>query len=207
MEKRRLAMTSDGRLTYCSAKEENIGKGKCNHIGHQKENESASTFTERVTFEKDVNDILNILGEYDDHKINSSTIEHKKESYHLNYKDCAQYILNLSIFPGNIVEREFNKGGYESDINNIYQTFDGQELYPTVEDKAAILLYSIIKNHNFDNYNKRIATATFLFYLKKNKILAKDSITDKKWAPLTLLIAKSGSEEKDEIINLIKAMI
>jgi prophage maintenance system killer protein len=100
---------------------------------------------------------------------------------------------------------------FQSSIGAIYQTFDGKELYPSIEEKAAHLLYFVVKNHSFVDGNKRIAAFLFLWFLDGNGILyRKDGtkrIGDNALVALTLMIAESRPEEKDVIIKVIVNLI
>ena len=95
---------------------------------------------------------------------------------------------------------------FEGSIGNIYQSFAGQELYPTLEEKAAHLLYFITKNHSFLDGNKRIAATIFLYFLDKNGVLfidGKKLIDDHTLVALTIMIAESKPEEKEMMITVI----
>ena len=100
---------------------------------------------------------------------------------------------------------------FKSSINTIYQTFDGQELYPSVEEKAAMLLYLVTKNHSFSDGNKRIAAFLFLWFLEKNGILYRPDgtklIENNALVALTLMIAESRTEEKDTIVKVVINLI
>lgn len=100
---------------------------------------------------------------------------------------------------------------FRSSIGQIYQTFDGKELYPSVEEKAAMLLYLVTKNHSFSDGNKRIAAMLFLWFMEKNGILyASDGhkrIADNTLVALTLLIAESRTEEKDIMVKVVVNLI
>ena len=100
---------------------------------------------------------------------------------------------------------------FKSSISTIYQTFDGVDLYPSIEEKAANLLYFITKNHSFSDGNKRIAAFLFLYFLEKNGILlnsyGKKRIADNALVALTLMIAVSKPEEKDTMIKVIVNLI
>ncbi|MDR0724148.1 MAG: Fic family protein [Endomicrobium sp.] len=92
-------------------------------------------------------------------------------------------------------------------MNDIYQTFGGKDVYPTVQEKAANLLYLITKNHSFSDGNKRIAATLFITYLKENHLLFKRDgtkvINNNALAALTLMVATSDPKEKDMIIKII----
>lgn len=95
---------------------------------------------------------------------------------------------------------------YNYSIGNIYQSFAGQDIYPTLEEKAANLLYFITKNHSFSDGNKRIAATMFLYFLDKNGILFADGnklIDDHTLVALTIMIAESKPDEKEMMISVI----
>ncbi len=101
--------------------------------------------------------------------------------------------------------------GFKSALGTIYQTFDGKELYPSLEEKAANLLYFIVKNHAFSDGNKRIAAAIFIYFLNANAILYREDgskrLADNALVALTLLIAESKPEEKDTIVKVVVNLI
>lgn len=101
--------------------------------------------------------------------------------------------------------------GFKSALGAIYQTFDGKELYPSVEEKGANLLYFIVKNHAFSDGNKRIAAALFIYFLGRNDILYRSDgskrLADNALVALTLLIAESRPEEKETIVKVIVNLI
>jgi prophage maintenance system killer protein len=118
------------------------------------------------------------------------------------------------------LRKKFGSGGlfgnekdhsFDSSINTIYQTFDGKDLYPSVEEKAAILLYLVTKNHSFSDGNKRIAAFLFLWFLQNNGILYKENgqklIENNTLVALTLMIAESRTEEKDIIVKVVVNLI
>lgn len=100
---------------------------------------------------------------------------------------------------------------FKSSIGQIYQTFGGEELYPSVEEKAAMLLYLVVKNHSFSDGNKRIAAMLFLWFMEKNGILYSEDghkrIADNTLVALTLMIAESKAEEKDVIVKVVVNLI
>ncbi len=101
--------------------------------------------------------------------------------------------------------------GFKSALGAIYQTFDGKELYPSVEEKGANLLYFVVKNHAFSDGNKRIAAALFIYFLGRNGILYRADgskrLADNALVALTLLIAESRPEEKETIVKVIVNLI
>ena len=101
-------------------------------------------------------------------------------------------------------------GSFASSINQIYQTFDGKDCYPTLEEKAAMLLYLITKNHSFSDGNKRIAASCFLYFLDKNNMLYKNNIPiidNVTLFALTLLIAESKPEEMDVMKQIVVSVL
>ena len=95
---------------------------------------------------------------------------------------------------------------FKGSIGNIYQSFAGQEIYPTVEEKAANLLYFVTKNHSFSDGNKRIAATMFLYFLDKNGILFREgekTIEDHTLVALTIMIAESRPDEKEMMVSVI----
>ncbi len=101
--------------------------------------------------------------------------------------------------------------GFKSALGTIYQTFDGEELYPSIEEKGANLLYFVVKNHAFSDGNKRIAAALFIYFLGMNAILYRADgskrLADNALVALTLLIAESRPEEKETIVKVIVNLI
>ena len=100
---------------------------------------------------------------------------------------------------------------FKSSIGQIYQTFAGVELYPSVEEKAAMLLYLVVKNHSFSDGNKRIAAMLFLWFMEKNGVLygedGRKRIADNTLVALTLMIAESRTEEKDIMVKVVVNLI
>ena len=105
------------------------------------------------------------------------------------------------------VFRKHKDNSFDSSVCQMYQSFAGSELYPTIEHKAAILLYLVVKNHSFVDGNKRIAAALFLYFLEKNNLLTTPDgqkiISNDGLAALTLLIAISKPAEKDTMIQIV----
>ena len=100
---------------------------------------------------------------------------------------------------------------FRSSIVQIYQTFGGEDLYPSVEEKAAMLLYLVVKNHSFSDGNKRIAAMLFLWFMEKNGILysadGRKRIADNTLVALTLMIAESRTDEKDVMVKVVVNLI
>ena len=151
---------------------------------------------------------LDILDDYDHQKLTKEkgTINNNK----IKYEECMT-IINLlkNDFDSDIFGLERNKG-LNSIINNIYQTYMGEDVYKSVEEKAANFLYLIIKNHVFIDGNKRIGATLFIYFLFYYDILYKDNkkvIDNNTLASITLLIALSNPKEKEILINLITKLL
>lgn len=99
---------------------------------------------------------------------------------------------------------------FKSSIGAIYQTFDGKEVYPTIEEKAAHLLYFLVKNHGFIDGNKRISAALFVYFLDRNGALVNEGIqviNNKTLVALTIMLAESNPNEKELLVNLIMNLL
>ena len=154
---------------------------------------------------------LDILDRYDYQNLDIRQTS-GKETYQLDYNEAKKQIAIAKKAYGNseLFGRE-KDDSLKSSLSTIYQTFDGKDLYPSVEEKAANLLYFITKNHSFTDGNKRIAAFIFLYFLERNRILfdkfGKKRIADNALVALTLMIAVSKSEEKDTMIKVIVNLI
>ena len=162
----------------------------------------------------DAKEILKVIGNYSkaldllddyDHKT-LKKIKGTKDNRIIQYQDCLDIIHKLKFGEkSNIFGIERDKG-LESIINNIYQSFDGQDIYNSIEEKSANFLYLVVKNHVFIDGNKRIAATLFIYFLNYYNILYKDGkqiIDNNTLAALTLLIAESNPKEKEVIIDLV----
>lgn len=147
---------------------------------------------------------LDLLDDYDHRTLKKVKGINSDQS--ITYDNCLSIIKELRFNQeSDLFAIERNKG-LESIINNIYQTFDNKDIYPSIEEKAANFLYMIIKNHVFIDGNKRIAATLFIYFLFFYDILYKDDkqiIDNNALAALTLLIAESNPKEKEVIIDLI----
>ena len=154
---------------------------------------------------------LDTLDNYDYERL---TIDQttKVASFHATYENAMEQIQRLrDKFGASVLFGNEKDESFKSSIGQIYQTFDGDELYPSVEEKAAMLLYLVTKNHSFSDGNKRIAATLFLWFLNNNKILynSDDSkrIADSTLVALTLMIAESKTEEKDVMVKVVVNLI
>ena len=149
---------------------------------------------------------LELLDKYDHQCITAP--EGSKCTYWLKYDECMQLIKNMEFNASSgIFGLEKEPGKLESILSAIYQTAFGQEVYPTLEEKAANLLYFVVKDHPFNDGCKRIAAALFLYFLDRNKALfnkdGKKIISNSALVAITLMVAESKPEEKALMINLI----
>ncbi len=154
---------------------------------------------------------LDTLDNYDYQRL---TIEKttQEERFHATYENAMREINALrEKFGGSTLFGNEKDDSFHSSIGQIYQTFGGEELYPSVEEKAAMLLYLVTKNHSFSDGNKRIAATLFLWFLNNNGILYnKDGskrIADNTLVALTLMIAESRTEEKDVMVKVVVNLI
>lgn len=154
---------------------------------------------------------LDTLDNYDYERL---TIDQttKVAAFHATYENAMEQIQRLrDKFGASVLFGNEKDDSFKSSIGQIYQTFDGDELYPSVEEKAAMLLYLVTKNHSFSDGNKRIAATLFLWFLNNNKILYNSDgskrIADTTLVALTLMIAESKTEEKDVMVKVVVNLI
>lgn len=147
--------------------------------------------------------------DYQELKIEDTT---GKEEFHATYENAMEVIRELhEKFGGSSLFGNEKDDSFKSSIGQIYQTFGGVDLYPSVEEKAAMLLYLVTKNHSFSDGNKRIAATLFLWFLNGNGILYNEDgtkrIADNTLVALTLMIAESRTEEKDTMVKVVVNLI
>lgn len=147
--------------------------------------------------------------DYQELKIEDTT---GNEAFHATYENAMEVIRELHAkFGGSALFGNEKDDSFKSSIGQIYQTFGGVDLYPSVEEKAAMLLYLVTKNHSFSDGNKRIAATLFLWFLNGNGILYNEDgskrIADNTLVALTLMIAESRTEEKDTMVKVIVNLI
>ena len=153
---------------------------------------------------------LQLLDDYD----HESLDEKGKHTKKAEYPSMAEYLDLLekmrADFNSNVFGRE-KDGGFDSAVNQIRQGFGEQEAYPSIEEKAAMLLYLVVKNHAFVDGNKRIAAACFLLFLDRNGLLFKDSgqliISNEALASLTIFVAASKAEEMETVKRLLISVL
>ncbi len=150
------------------------------------------------------NTALELLDSYD-----HQTMGRPKGSdatYVLTYEECMDAIACMRFGKDSELFGKEKDDSFKGSIGNIYQSYAGQEIYPSLEEKAANLLYLVTKNHSFYDGNKRIAATMFLYFLDKNGVLFSDGeklIDDHTLVALTIMIAESRPEEKEMMISVI----
>ena len=149
-------------------------------------------------------DALEMLDSYDHQTMTRP--KGNPATYTLDYEACMQVISQMRFGNESELFGKEKDDSFRGSIGNIYQSFGGQELYPSLEEKAAHLLYFVTKNHSFLDGNKRIAAAMFLYFLDKNGVLFVDGkklIENHTLVALTIMIAESKPIEKDMMITVI----
>ena len=154
---------------------------------------------------------LDTLDDYDYQRLGVKETT-QEEKFQATYDNAMQAIAALrEKFGGSTLFGNEKDDSFKSSIGQIYQTFDGNDLYPSVEEKAAMLLYLVTKNHSFSDGNKRIAATLFLWFLNNNGILYRQDggkrIADNTLVALTLMIAESKPEEKDVMVKVVVNLI
>lgn len=162
----------------------------------------------------DAKEILKVIGDYTKALDLLDDYDHKcltrpkgnKNNKKITYEDCVDIIKKLRFNEESEIFAIEREKGLKSIIGNIYQTYDGKDVYLSIEEKAANFLYMIVKNHVFIDGNKRIAATLFIYFLKYYDILYKNNkqlIDNNTLTALTLLIAESNPKEKEVIIDLV----
>lgn len=147
---------------------------------------------------------LDLLDAYD-HQ-NMKRPDGTKATYVLTYEECRKVIDEMKFSDTSSLFGNEKDDSFKGSIGAVYQCFGDVELYPTLEEKAANLLYFVTKNHSFSDGNKRIAATMFLYFLDKNNALFRDDkklIDDHTLVALTIMIAQSNPKEKEMMISVI----
>ena len=147
---------------------------------------------------------LELLDEYDHQTMKKPA--GNKATYVLTYEECREVIDSMKFAEESALFGNEKDDSFKGSIGAVYQTFGGEEVYPTLEEKAANLLYFLTKNHSFSDGNKRIAATIFLYFLDKNNALFNDGrkrIDDYALMALTIMIAESKPEEKDMMVKVV----
>ena len=183
-------------------------------LGRTIQNQPLLTTEENKALFEVVTDYTYALDTLDNYDYERLTIDKttKEEPFHATYENAMEEIHRLrEKFGGSVLFGNEKDDSFKSSIGQIYQTFGGDELYPSVEEKAAMLLYLVTKNHSFSDGNKRIAATLFLWFMNNNGILYNPDhtkrIADNTLVALTLMIAESRTEEKDVMVKVVVNLI
>ena len=154
---------------------------------------------------------LDVLDQYD-HQVLAINDTTEEELYKINYQEAMWAINGLrEKFGGSSLFGNEKDDSFQGSLAAIYQTFDGQYVYPSIEEKAANLLYFVVKNHSFSDGNKRIAAFLFVWFMEKNRILygadGSKRIADNALVAITLMIAESKPVEKEMMIKVVVSLI
>ena len=154
---------------------------------------------------------LDVLDQYDHQRLRVRGTA-TEEPFELTYEAGLEAVDSLRVqFGGSALFGREKDASFQSSVRSIYQSFDGEDLYPSVEEKAANLLYFVVKNHSFSDGNKRIAAFLFVWFLDRNYCLyhpdGSRRLADNALVALTLLIAESKPEDKDTLVTLVVNLI
>ena len=185
-----------------------VNNNRINQLGEviriMKRTENALDSKQVLSVIEKYSEALELLDSYD-HQ-NMKRPRGNKATYILTYEECKQVIGSMRFGDESDLFGKEKDDSFKGSIGNIYQSFDGQDIYPTLEEKAAHLLYFVTKNHSFFDGNKRIAATIFLYFLDKNRVLfidGKKLIDDHTLVALTIMIAESRPEEMEMVITVI----
>lgn len=183
-------------------------------LGRTVKTQEALTSEDALNLVEVVSDYAYALDTLDKYDYQQLAVEQTTNDvkFHATYEGAMQAIEELKEkFGGSQWFAHEKDDSFKSSIGQIYQTFGGQDLYPSVEEKAAMLLYLVTKNHSFSDGNKRIAATLFLWFMAGNGILynpdGSKRIADNTLVALTLMIAESRTEEKDVMVKVVVNLI
>lgn len=151
---------------------------------------------------------LTLLDDYDHQRVTKP--EGSYEVYRLEYEECRRVVDQMRFHEDTGLFGREREGLFKSSIGAIYQSFDGKDVYPSVEEKTANFLYLLVKNHGFIDGNKRIAAALFVYFLERNAMLfvgGKQIIDNNTLVAITIMIAESKPKEKEIMVNLVMNFI
>lgn len=185
-----------------------VNNNRINQLGEviqiMKRTENALDGKQVLAVIEKYSEALELLDAYD-HQ-NMSRPQGNNAIHELTYEECRELISNMSFGDESELFGKEKDDSFKGSIGNIYQSFEGKDVYPTLEEKAAHLLYFVTKNHSFFDGNKRIAAAVFLYFLDKNGVLfieGKKLIEDHTLVALTIMIAESQPDEMEMMITVI----
>lgn len=152
---------------------------------------------------------LDLLDGYDHQAIEKPSV--KTRAVELTYEECRKFIDGMKFKSDSSLFGNEKDGSFKSALGAVYQSFGGQDLYPSAQEKAANLLYLVTKDHGFSDGNKRIAAALFLYFLQRNRLLVRKDgskrIADHTLVALTVMIAESKPTEKGLMVNLVMTFL
>lgn len=169
-----------------------------------KRSETALDAKQVLTVVERYNKALDLLDDYDHQKLEKP--KGNKTTYILTYEECRKVIDEMKFSSDSKLFVNEKDDSFKGSIGNIYQSFAGVDIYPSLEEKAANLLYFVTQNHSFSDGNKRIAATMFLYFLDRNDVLFRNHeklIDDYTLVALVIMIAESKPEEKDVMISII----
>lgn len=158
---------------------------------------------------KDFSEGLSLLDDFDNKTLDTKG-KTTKEAVVIEKEEFLEIIDKMKPEFGSGVFANPKDDSFESSVRQIYQTFDGKECYPSIEEKAATLLYLVVKNHSFTDGNKRIGASCFLYFLEKNNALYKNGVAvidNSTLATLTLLIAESKASEMETMKQVVLSVL
>ncbi len=185
-----------------------INKNRMKQLGEvirvMKRTESALDSKQVLSVIEKYNDALELLDAYDHQRM--SRPKGNEASYILTYEECMEVIHSMRFEAESDLFGREKDDSFKGSIGNIYQSFGGRDVYESLEEKAANLLYFVTKNHSFFDGNKRIAATMFLYFLDKNQALFNEGekrIEDATLVALTIMIAESRPEEKEMMVSVV----
>ncbi len=185
-----------------------VNNSRINQLGEviriMKRTENELDSRQVLTVIEKYSEALELLDSYDHQNMTRPT--GNIATYELTYEECQEVIKNMRFGDESDLFGKEKDDSFRGSIGNIYQSFGGQDIYPTLEEKAAHLLYFITKNHSFFDGNKRIAATIFLYFLDRNKRLFADGrklIDDHTLVALTIMIAESRPDEMEMMVTVI----
>ena len=189
-------------------------------VNQQRLNQLGQTLEvmKRVTNSLDAEQVLDVVKTYSTALMLIDGYDHqsikkpqlKNCAVQITYDECRAFIDSMSFSSSSALFGNEKDGSFKSAIGAIYQSFGGEDLYPSIQEKAANLLYFITKNHAFSDGNKRIAAGVFLYFLNRNGLLLHEGvkrISDHTLVALTIMIAESKPQEKDLMVNLVMTFL
>lgn len=185
-----------------------VNNNRINQLGEviriMRRTENSLDSKQILTVIEKYNEALELLDSYDHQTMKRP--KGNKTAYMLTYEECRKVISDMQFENKSGLFGKEKDDSFRGSIGNIYQSFDEKELYPSMEEKAAHLLYFITKNHSFYDGNKRIAATIFLYFLDKNGVLFQDGkklIDDHTLVALTIMIAESQPSEMEMMITVV----